>query len=280
MTPRALLDVAVDAAREAGAVLMQRFHQARTIELKGEGRINLVTDADQASEAVLLAALARHCPGHRVVAEERGIVGPRADFTWFVDPLDGTTNYAHQLPFFCVTLGVEGPAEDGRTRLLAGVVYDPTRDECFSAARGQGAFLNGVRLAVSGCASLERALLCTGFPYDVHQHPQAPLALFSRLVTRAQGMRRLGSAALDLAYVAAGRLDGFYELGLKPWDLAGAALLVQEAGGVMTRIDGAPLDVRVGDVLAAPPSLAPALTAECVAALRDVAWQPRAFQGE
>lgn len=259
-------------ARRAGAVLRERFTQARTIDFKGEGRSDLVTDADRASEAVMLEWLAREVPQHAVLAEESGARG-QGDFTWYVDPLDGTTNYAHGVPHFCVTLAVEGPAG-----LLAGVSYDPLRDELFAAARGEGATLNGQPLRVSGAASLDQALLCTGFPYDLQQHPEVPLGLFTRLVCRAQGMRRLGSAALDLAYVAAGRFDGFFEVGLKPWDTAAGALLVAEAGGHMLRIDGAPYEPRYGEVLAAAPGLSVELSGICGDFLRGIGWQPRAFR--
>ncbi len=273
-----LLSLAESLAREAGAVLRRKFDEARTIEFKGEGRSDLVTDADRASEAVILARLARDVPQHAVLAEETGAVGQGA-FTWFVDPLDGTTNYAHGVPHFSVTIAVEGPVPSGETALLAGVVFDPMRDELFAAARGQGATLNGRRLSTGTASSLDRALLCTGFPYDLHLHPEVPLGLFNRLVTQAQGMRRLGSAALDLAYVAAGRFDGYFEFGLKPWDTAAGALLVQEAGGRVCRIDGAPYEPRFGDLAASSRALGSQLTSVCAAFVKDVGWQPRRFGG-
>jgi myo-inositol-1(or 4)-monophosphatase len=169
-------------------------------------------------------------------------------------------------------VAVEGP--DG---LLAGAIHEPLLDELFSAARGEGATLNGQPLRASDTSELRRALLCTGFPYDVHEHPEAPVGLFSRFILRAQGIRRTGSAALDLAYVAAGRFDGFFEFGLKPWDVAAGALLVREAGGAMTRIDGAPFDVLYGDVLASAPGLAPVLQRECRELLQELGWTPRRF---
>lgn len=272
----ALLSAAEDIARRAGALLVGKFSEARTVDFKGEGRINLVTDADTASEALILSELRARFPDHAVLAEESGESG-HGRTTWIVDPLDGTTNYAHGVPHFCVTLAVEGPVESGGTALLAGVVFDPTRGECFTAARGQGAFLNGKRLAVSTAAALDRALVCTGFPYDLHEHPELPLALFSRVARRARGVRRMGSAALELAWLAAGRFDGFFELGLKPWDVAAGALLIQEAGGVIRRIDGAPFDVRCGDLLAAGPGLAGTLEQECRGVLDERGWWPRRF---
>jgi myo-inositol-1(or 4)-monophosphatase len=272
----ALLDAAEHIARRAGALLLDKLAEARTVDFKGQGRINLVTDADTASEALILAELRAHFPEHAVLAEESGASG-HGTFTWLVDPLDGTTNYAHGVPHFCVSLAVEGPVETGGTGLLAGVVFDPTRGECFTAARGQGAFLNGKRLAVSAVESLQLALVCTGFSYDVHERPDLPLALFSRVLRRARGVRRMGSAALELAWLAAGRFDGFFELGLKPWDVAAGALLIQEAGGVIRRIDGAPFDVRCGDLLAGGPALADALEAECRVVLEAQGWRPRRF---
>lgn len=265
-----LLTLAEAIARTAGAVLRERFALARTIDFKGENRADLVTDADRASEAVILEWLAREVPQHAVLAEETGAWGQGA-FTWYVDPLDGTTNYAHGVPHFCVTLAVEGP--EG---LLAGVSYDPLRDECFGASRGEGATLNGQPLRPSRATRLDQAVLCTGFPYDLQQRPQTPLGLFERLARQAQGMRRMGSAALDLAYVAAGRFDGFFELGLKPWDTAAGALLVAEAGGRVLRIDGAPYQPRCGDVLAAAPGLCGELATNCADFLQGIGWQPHA----
>jgi myo-inositol-1(or 4)-monophosphatase len=160
--------------------------------------------------------------------------------------------------------------------VLAGAIYNPMLDELFSAARGQGATLNGRPLRVSGTKALGHALLCTGFPYDVHQRPEGPVGLLRRFIVRAQGMRRTGSAALDLAYVAAGRFDGFFEFGLKPWDVAAGSLLVQEAGGTMVRIDGAPFQVEIGDVLACAPGLAAQLISESQGFLADIGWTPPA----
>lgn len=262
---REFAQLAESIARDAGAVLASRFAQTRTVEFKGRDT-DLVTDADRASEAVILERLSREVPTHAVLAEEKGAVGVASSHRWLVDPLDGTTNYAHGVPHFCVTLAVE----DARG-VLAGVVFDPLRDECFVAARGTGAMLNGRVLHASGATTLSRALLCTGFPYDVRERPAGPLGLLGRLLTQAQGMRRLGSAALDLAYVAAGRFDGFFEFSLKPWDIAAGGLLVTEAGGVMQRLDGGLWSPHHGDVMAAAPGIAEALGRECsdfVASLR------------
>lgn len=267
-TPAALRRTAEEGARLAGRILAERFLGERTIEFKGG--IDLVTDADRASEEALLAFIRERHPHHAILAEESGASQGTEGFRWLVDPLDGTTNYSHRVPHFCVSVAVEGAGG-----LLAGVVYDPMLDELFSAARGEGATLNGRPLKPSATATLDRALLCTGFPYDVREKPEGPVGLFTRFILRAQGMRRTGSAAMDLAYVAAGRFDGFFEFGLKPWDIAAGALLVQEAGGVISHISGAPFDVLRGDVLASAPLLAPTLQAEAKRFLADCGWTPR-----
>ena len=270
-----LLAAATGAARAGGAILLERLAHARTVSFKGGSRSDLVTDADRASEAVIVEYLAARYPTHAIVAEESGNSGT-GDHTWVIDPLDGTTNYAHGVPHFCVTLAVEGPGPEG-PMLLAGVVFDPLRDELFSAARGRGASLNGRAIQVSCPDGLEDALLCTGFPYDLRARPELPVGLFSRLVTRAQGMRRMGSAALDLAYVASGRFDGYFELGLKPWDIAAGALLVQEAGGSVSRIDGAPFEMRCGDLVASAATVAVKLTGLCSDFVRGHDWSPTRF---
>ncbi len=262
-----LLTVAEESALRAGRVLAERFEEKRTVEYKS--RIDLVTDADRASEAELIEYVRSRFPDHTILSEECGLrsgVGVR----WLIDPLDGTTNYSHRVPHFCVSVAVEG--SEG---LLAGAIYDPLRNELFSAARGQGATLNGKPLRVSSVGNLERALLCTGFPYDVREHPEVPLGLFNRLIRQAQAVRRIGSAALDLAYVAAGRFDGFFEFGLKPWDIAAGALLVMEAGGTVKRIDGKPLDLTIGDLLACCPGIEARLKTECAQFLAEIGWVPR-----
>ncbi|MCY1075550.1 inositol monophosphatase family protein [Archangium lansingense] len=270
-SPATLRRIAEEGARLAGKVLAERFLGERTIEYKGG--IDLVTDADRAAEAAVLGFIRQRYPGHAVLAEESG-ASQGSGLRWIVDPLDGTTNYAHRVPHFCVSVGVEGPGG-----VLAGAIYNPMLDELFSAARGEGATLNGRPLRASGCTELSQALLCTGFPYDVHQKPEGPMGLLRRFIVRAQGIRRTGSAALDLAYVAAGRFDGFFEFGLKPWDVAAGSLLVQEAGGAMVRIDGVPFQVGIGDVLACAPGLASALIAESQGFLADLGWTPPAPRG-
>ena len=263
----ALLASAETAARLGGAVLRASFTGVRTISFKGG--IDLVTDADKASEEAVLGFLRTRHPQHAVLAEESGASGA-GTYRWIVDPLDGTTNYAHHLPHFCVSVAVEGP--EG---LLAGAVYEPLKDELFSAARGRGATCNGVPLRVTDVVDLNRSLLCTGFPYNVHEHPEGPMGLLQRFIRKAQGIRRMGSAALELAWLAAGRFDGYFEFGLKPWDIAAGALLVLEAGGLCRRIDGAPLDLAVGDVLACGPGLEGPLVGECRTFLAELGYVPR-----
>ena len=260
--PESLRDTASTIARAAGKLLAERFTSTRTVEYKGG--IDLVTDADKASEALILSALRERHPDHAILSEEAGF-SPGEGLRWIVDPLDGTTNYAHQIPHFCVSIGVED--SEG---VLAGAIYDPMLDELYSAARGQGATLNGNPIHPSAAASFQHALLCTGFPYNIHQHPDGPLGLLKRFLQKAQGIRRMGSAALDLAYVAAGRLDGFFEFGLKPWDTAAGGLLVLEAGGSMRLINGRSWDVAIGDVVAAAPGMTALLEAECAAFMREL----------
>ena len=226
----ALRDAAVEIARGAGAILLEGYGRIHAPERKG--RIDLVTDYDRRSEAFVLGEIGRRFPEHAVLAEESG-AHSGSGTRWVVDPLDGTTNFAHNYPFFGVSIGVEA---DGA--LVAGAVFDPVRDEMFAAALGSGATRNGEPMRVSGIARVEDALLVTGFPYDVREHPERSIPLFQAFLSRAQGIRRDGSAALNMAYLACGRFDGFWELDLSPWDMAAGTLLVREAGGTVTRFDG------------------------------------------
>lgn len=231
----ALRDAAIELAREAGAILREGHGRAHTPERKG--RIDLVTEYDRRSEALLLRRLAERFPGHAVLAEESGAhAGSGPATRWLIDPLDGTTNFAHNYPFFCVSVGAEHEGE-----MTAGAVYDPVRDEMFAAARGHGATLNGRPIRVSDVERLEGALLVTGFPYDVREKPEPLLSQFRAFLMRAQGIRRDGSAALNLCYLACGRFDGFWEAHLAPWDMAAGTLIVREAGGMVTDHDGGAL---------------------------------------
>ncbi len=227
-------DFAIDLARRAGALLRAGYEQAHTIEYKSSV-IDLVTEVDRASEALLVNTIRQQFPEHAILSEEgHGNHGP-ALYAWIIDPLDGTVNYAHGFPFFSVTLAV---SRDGLPCL--GVTYDPLRDELFVAERGTGATLNGRPLHVSKTSRVQDALLATGFSYARAIIKDNNLAEFNRLMPRTRGVRRAGAASLDMAYVAAGRLDGYWEMYLAPWDWAAGALLVEEAGGVVTGFDGKP----------------------------------------
>jgi myo-inositol-1(or 4)-monophosphatase len=242
-----LREACAEAARRGGEVLRRKWGTHRTVEYKGG--IDLVTDADRASEEATLGFLRDRFPEAAVLAEESGPSGAgSASLRFFVDPLDGTTNYAHGVPHFAVNVAVE----DGRG-LAAGATHDPLRGEMFTAARAEGALLDGAAIRASQTKDLSRALLCTGFPYDVHQDPEAPLRLFAAYLRRSRGVRRFGSAALDLAYVACGRFDGFWEMKLKPWDVAAGIVLVREAGGAVADFDGGDRMLHGGTICAANP---------------------------
>ncbi|NUR54754.1 MAG: inositol monophosphatase [Acidobacteria bacterium] len=216
------------------------------LHVEKKGAIDLVTQIDREVEQMFRALVAARFPDHTILAEEFSIEGERqARCCWVFDPVDGTTNYAHGLPIYCSAASLE---IDGEPMVAA--IYDPSRRELFTAERGQGAWLNGAPLAVSSAETLIDSLLVTGFPYTVHSDPDELLALFGDFLKRARAVRRLGSAQLDLAYVAAGRFDGFWELHLKPWDMSAGALIVQEAGGVTTDVSGGPFSSRNGEIVA------------------------------
>jgi myo-inositol-1(or 4)-monophosphatase len=236
------LSTAVEIAREAGALVAELF--TTPLEITYKRRSDLVTVADRRSEALIVERLRRHFPDHGIVGEEGGSYSAPSDYCWYVDPLDGTTNYAHGFPIFSVTLGLAHHGE-----MIAGVVYDPTRQEMYTAERGAGAFLNDQRLHVSRNGSLSECLVATGFPPFADNH-DLNIRLYARITGLSHGIRRAGSAALDLCYVAAGRFDGFWELKLNPWDKAAGSLLVTEAGGRMSDMQGRPFNVLGEDVFA------------------------------
>ena len=233
-----MLEIAIRAAREAGELL--RANMGRRIEVSHKGPIDLVTEVDIASEKLIKSIISTHYPRHAVLGEEAGLSGPAdaSDYRWIVDPLDGTTNYAHGYPCFCVSIAVEHKGE-----VEIGVVYDPTRDELFVAERGGGATLNSRKITVSETPALERSLLVTGFPYNISLKQFTNLGHFHDFSLNCQAVRRDGSAALDLCYVACGRFDGFWELALSAWDTAAGTLLVREAGGRTTNFSGEPFDL-------------------------------------
>lgn len=218
-------------AREAGAILRAGYNTEHQVRYKGI--IDPVTEIDHQSEAFLLGEVQKNFPDHHIFTEESGVIHGSDEHTWFIDPLDGTVNYAHHIPIFSVSVGYAFRGE-----LTFGAVYDPMRDELFSAERGKGALLNGKPIHVSAVTDLQRSLLVTGFPYDAWDTPQDNFSNFVRLAKLSQGVRRLGSAALDLVYVAAGRFDGFWELSLNPWDVAAGGLICLEAGARVTNVEG------------------------------------------
>ena len=230
-------------AREAGALLRERFNTQFSVEQKGV--INLVTEVDVAAEKLIVSRIKEAFPDHVILAEEGHSDVENGAIRWIIDPLDGTTNYAHGYPVFAVSIGLE---IDGEVEW--GVVYDQTRDELFTARRGSGARLNGVLLRVSETAALSESLLATGFPYDIRTSPRKNLAEFSAFAVRTHGVRRSGAAAIDLCYVAAGRLDGFWEHNLNPWDCAAGYLAVREAGGKVTDYSGNYGSIYVRETLA------------------------------
>lgn len=233
-------------AREAGALLLEYFHQGLKIEYKGDA--DLVTAADRASEVLIRERVAKQFPSHDVLGEEQGLNDRGNEYRWYVDPLDGTTNFAHGYPVFCVSLAIEHRTADSQSRVAA-VVYDPTRDELFSAQHGQGARLDGKPIHVSKIGQLKESLLSTGFPsHKRHKNPN--IFFYHQITLRTHGVRRAGSAALDLCDVACGRYDGFWEFNLNPWDTAAGVLIVEEAGGKVSGFDGSPFQLNSRETLA------------------------------
>jgi len=242
----AYLATAVEAVIHAGDVQLARVGEQKHIEKKGI--IDLVTETDREIEEQFRALISARFPSHEVLGEEFSMPGDRErapEFCWLFDPIDGTTNFAHGLPIFCASLALEINGE-----AVAAAVYDPNRRELFTAERGSGAWLNGAPIRVTPETRLIDSLLCTGFPYDVQQKPDELVGLFAHFLGISRAVRRLGSAAIDLCYVAAGRFDGFWEMQLGPWDIAAGALIVSEAGGQVTATDGRPFVSRRGNVLA------------------------------
>ncbi|MCI0610775.1 MAG: inositol monophosphatase [Anaerolineae bacterium] len=238
-------------AREAGAILRAGYEKEHQVNYKGV--IDLVTEVDHQSEAFLLEKIQKDFSDHHIFSEESGVIQGNDQHIWYIDPLDGTVNYAHHIPIFCVSIAYasrtgasSAPTAPLSASLILGVVYDPMRDEMFTAERGKGGYLNGRRLSVSTTTELQQSLLVTGFPYNAWDTPQDNFANFVRFGKLSRGVRRLGSAALDLAYVGAGRFDGFWEVALNPWDVAAGGLICEEAGASVTNVEG-------GDDYISPP---------------------------
>lgn len=243
-------EAAVDIARVAGQMLREHLHEKRVVDVKTSPS-DLVTEMDRRVEAFVSAELGRRFPDHDVRGEEGARTEkPGALYRWHVDPLDGTNNYLHRFPWFAVSLGLERIHAPTRERLVAGAVYNVMMDEMFWASLGQGAWLNGQRIAVSTQRRLDASLLATGFPYWVKDHPQSPLSNLGRMLPLCRDIRRAGAAAIDLAYVACGRFDAYFEEGIQTWDVAAGVLLVREAGGTVTDYDGEPVPMPTAHILA------------------------------
>ncbi|MDN3653872.1 inositol-1-monophosphatase [Thalassotalea ponticola] len=242
-----MLNIAVRAARSAGNVIARSFEQSDKIEVEAKGLNDLVTNVDKQAEQIIIDTILKSYPEHSIVSEERGVIaGSNADYQWIIDPLDGTTNFIKGIPHFAVSIALKY-----KGKLDQAVIYDPIRGELFTASRGKGAQLNNSRIRVSNMKEINGSVLATGFPFKQKASADAYLNMFKDLFTKTADMRRAGSAALDLAYVAAGRVDGFFELGLKPWDTAAGELLVIEAGGLVTDFNGGTNHAKSGNTVAA-----------------------------
>ncbi len=261
----ALLNVAVMAARRAGAVLGRNFKKLNKLNIEMKGPNDYVSDADRAAEAAIIQIIHKHYPDHAILAEESGASG-ESDTLWIIDPLDGTTNYLHGLPIFCISIGVKVNG-----RMEHAVVYDPMREELFTASRGIGAQLDEHKIRVSGNKDLQHALIGTGFPFRQADSELEPyLSMLGKVVKNTAGVRRPGAAALDLCYVAAGRLDAFWETGLQPWDLAAGSLIIREAGGIISGMDGSENYLDTGHVLAGTPRIYRGLAKLCAGEIKAI----------
>ncbi|STX50690.1 myo-inositol-1(or 4)-monophosphatase [Legionella busanensis] len=245
-----LLNIAINAARQAGEIIVRNLELVDRIKVSAKGSNDYFSEVDVKAEQAIIKTIQKSYPEHGILAEESGVFNDNAETIWIIDPLDGTTNYLHGFPFVSVSIAVKI-----KNRIEHGVVYDPIRHECFSASRGRGAQLNDRRIRVSKQTLLNAALLGTGVPFRNALLTQRYLPTFEAIATKCAGVRRTGSAALDLAYVACGRLDGFWEFGLRPWDLAAASLLVKEAGGLVSDLEGGESYFDHGDVIAGTPKI-------------------------
>ncbi|HEY8520861.1 MAG TPA: inositol monophosphatase family protein [Gammaproteobacteria bacterium] len=250
-----MVNIAIRAARRAGELMVRQLNQLDTIQVTEKGRNEFVSQVDRMAEAAIIEIVRDHYPDHAILAEESGEQGEH-EYQWIIDPLDGTTNYLHGFPVFAVSIAVAHRGE-----LQHGVVYDPLRQEIFTASRGEGAQLDGRRIRVSKRPSLDKALVATGFPYRMNlEHVDRYLGMLKAVMLETAGVRRPGSAALDLCYVAAGRVDGFWELGLKKWDIAAGALIIREAGGRISDFNGTDKYLETGNIVAGNPKVYAALS--------------------
>jgi len=260
-----MLNIAVNAARNAGDIIVKHLNRLDRLTVTSKDRNDFVSEVDRQAEDEIIAVIRKAYPGHGILAEESGQHQGSDEYEWIIDPLDGTTDFLHGYPQFAVSIALRH-----KGKLEQAVIYDPMRQELFTASRGSGAFLDNRRIRVSQQKGLEGALLGTGFPYKDMQHLDAYLDMFRALITEVAGIRRPGSAALDLAYVAAGRFDGFWEIGLNPWDIAAGILLVREAGGLVGDLAGGHSYLETGNIVAAAPKLFPAILREIRPHLTDV----------
>lgn len=261
----ALLNVAVMAARRAGNSLIRNLVKLDKLKIEQKGRNDYVSDADRDAEREIIQTIHKHYPDHAILAEESGRSGT-SDTVWIIDPLDGTTNYLHRFPVFCVSIGVQVNG-----RMEHAVVYDPMRQELFTASRGTGAQVDGRRIRVSGQTQLERALIGTGFPFRQAPEELPPyLKMLEKVVQNTSGVRRPGAAALDLCYVAAGRLDGFWETGLATWDLAAGSLIIREAGGIVSGLDGSESFLDTGHILTGTPKIYAEMAKLCATEIKAI----------
>ncbi len=259
-----MLNIAVKAARRAGAIINRASQDIGTLTVKSKNYNDFVSEVDVAAERVIIDTLKDAYPDHGFLGEESGSSENQSDFIWIIDPLDGTTNFLHNFPQYCVSIALQHKGE-----ITQAVIYEPNRNDLYTATKGRGAFLNDKRIRVSKCDKLQQSLIGTGFPFRDFKHLDTYLAMFKSMLQKTSGIRRPGSAALDLAYVANGSLDAFWEIGLSPWDIAAGALLVQEAGGIISNLNGKNGWLESGNVLAASPKIYDAMVETLAPHLTD-----------
>ena len=259
-----MLNIAVKAARRAGAIINRASQDIGTLTIKSKNYNDFVSEVDVAAERVIIDTLKDAYPDHGFLGEESGSSENQSDFIWIIDPLDGTTNFLHNFPQYCVSIALQHKGE-----ITQAVIYEPNRNDLYTATKGRGAFLNDKRIRVSKCDKLQQSLIGTGFPFRDFKHLDTYLAMFKSMLQKTSGIRRPGSAALDLAYVANGSLDAFWEIGLSSWDIAAGALLVQEAGGIISNLNGKEGWLESGNILAASPKIYDAMVETLAPHLTD-----------
>jgi len=259
-----MLNIAVKAARRAGAIINRASQDIGTLTIKSKNYNDFVSEVDVAAERVIIDTLKDAYPNHGFLGEESGSSENQSDFIWIIDPLDGTTNFLHNFPQYCVSIALQQKGE-----ITQAVIYEPNRNDLYTATKGRGAFLNDKRIRVSKCDKLQQSLIGTGFPFRDFKHLDTYLAMFKSMLQKTSGIRRPGSAALDLAYVANGSLDAFWEIGLSSWDIAAGALLVQEAGGIISNLNGKEGWLESGNILAASPKIYDAMVETLAPHLTD-----------